>query len=487
MSVAAIVAATGHLHAQYATDALRFSQTTYGGTARFKALAGAQIGVGGDLSSLGANPAGLGLFTRSELSITPEFNSFNAKSVYLNGNNISSKDQLTLAHAGMVWNNPAYKRAGSDLNSGFLGYSAGIGYNRTNVFGNNTFFSGANFTSSIADYFAQLATTNYTTPKTLPSGTLERMAYDNYLIEYNNTTKKYSPETALNNDQSRSELRGGAQSELNFAFGANYSNKFYIGFGLALTNINYSSQTEYKEEGLNYVEKNDYKLSYRQNQLTKGSGINGRLGVIFKPAEMIRLGVTFETPSYYQISDSYTEALDTKYGKSTVDSSFTSTPQTYDFAYGLRTPAKLSGGASLFFGNRGFIAADIDYVNYANIIFTTKNNENAGVISSNNTAVTTNYKSAVNYRVGGEYKISSLMLRGGYAVQGSPYKNVNNPVTTYSGGIGYRASRYHVDLTYQNVSYNTEIKPYTLAAGKGPSAMVTNTRNNVFLTVGARF
>ena len=41
----AIVAITSTSYAQYASDALRFSQTNYGSTARFKALGNAQIGV----------------------------------------------------------------------------------------------------------------------------------------------------------------------------------------------------------------------------------------------------------------------------------------------------------------------------------------------------------------------------------------------------------------------------------------------------------
>jgi hypothetical protein len=81
-SLAVIVAATGELRAQYSEDALRFSRSQWGGTARFKAI-GAQTGVGGDLSSVGGNPAGIGFFTRSEISITPEFNGYNNSSSYL--------------------------------------------------------------------------------------------------------------------------------------------------------------------------------------------------------------------------------------------------------------------------------------------------------------------------------------------------------------------------------------------------------------------
>jgi hypothetical protein len=58
LSMVVIVTTIGELHAQYSADALRFSQTQSSSTARFKAI-GAQIGVGGDLSSIGSNPAGI--------------------------------------------------------------------------------------------------------------------------------------------------------------------------------------------------------------------------------------------------------------------------------------------------------------------------------------------------------------------------------------------------------------------------------------------
>ena len=94
MFLVAIVASISNTYAQYASDALRFSQTNYGSTSRFKGMGGAQIGVGGDMSSLGGNPAGLGLFTKSEFSFTPEFNQNNASADYLSQNTSTTKSQV---------------------------------------------------------------------------------------------------------------------------------------------------------------------------------------------------------------------------------------------------------------------------------------------------------------------------------------------------------------------------------------------------------
>ena len=490
LSVVAIVATTVELHAQYSADALRFSQTQSSSTARFKAI-GAQTGVGGDLSSIGSNPAGIGLFTKSEFSITPEFNSYNADALYLGKNTVGKKDQIGLAHAAVVWNSTVSKSKGAKLNEGWISYNYGIGYNRRKSFGDNILFSGTNTQTSIADYYAQLATTNYGAPNSLPTGSLERMAYDNYLIGYDKSNGQYFPETDVNNVQTKNDLRTGSQGEFNFTFGANYSNQFYIGASIGIANINYTSNSNYKEKGFNVTENNNYDMSFRQYQITKGSGINAKLGAIYRPIPTVRLGATIESPTWYTINDSYSEVLDTKYGKNKVDSQFLNKDETYDFVYNLRTPLKISGGIGLFINNQGFISADVDYVDYSTINFSkAPNYDDPDVILDNNREILNNYKSAINYRLGAEYKIEKLMLRAGYGVQGNPYKALDNDkfkISTYSAGIGYRINNIYVDMTYQQMVYNSDIKPYTLNPGNSPIASIKNTRNNIFLTIGRRF
>ena len=489
ISMAAIVVATGELHAQYSSDALRFSQTQYGSTARFKAI-GAQTGVGGDLSSVGSNPAGVGLFTRSEFSLTPEFNSYTADAEYLGVRTLGKKDQIGLAHAAVVWNSTVSKPKGANLDEGWLSFNFGLGYNRTNAFSNNINYSGTNKKNSVADYYSEQATDNYGAPNSLLAGTLEKMAYDNYLIGYD-SRGYYFPETDVNSKQTQNNIRTGSQSEINLTFGGNYSNKFYVGASIGLANINYNSNGEYKEDGFNVTENSDYDLSYRQTQNTKGSGVNAKIGAIFRPSPNVRLGATFQTPTWYTIDDSYGEVLDTKYAKP-VDGAtqYLNTKEIYNFTYKLRTPMKLSGGVGYFFDNQGFISADVDYVDYSTINFSPVDTDDNITISDNNLDIINNYKSAVNYRIGAEYKVQKIMIRAGYGVQGNPYKSLesaNFNINTYSGGLGYRVKNHYIDLSYQNVINNSDQKPYTLNDGSGPVASLKNTRNNIFITIGTRF
>jgi hypothetical protein len=495
--VVAIVAAASNTYAQYASDALRFSQTNYGSTARFKAMGNAQIGVGGDMTSLGGNPAGLGLFTKSEFSFTPEFNQTGANALYLGQNTDITKSQLNINQLGAVFYAPTYKQKGQNTKKGLISTVYGIGYNRNNDFSLETDFSGSNKRTSIADYFAQIAGNQV--PNTLAAGSLERMAYDNYLISYDNAVGDYFPETFADNTQAnlqrRNEVRTGSTSEFNFSAAANISNQIYIGGSIGLVNVSYNSDSQYEESGKareynsagNLTGNNiNYKLLYNQNQITKGSGINGRLGVIFRPVGNFRFGATIQTPTWLVIDDSFTESLD---NRGTVRG--TSDSKTYDFTYNLRTPMKGSLGASYIIGGQAIISADVDFVDYASTRFTSNagNGDNI-TISDNNKAVRNNFQSAMNYRFGAEYKINTVSLRAGYGVNGSPYKTDTDgffDTKMYSGGIGYRVNSYFVDLAYQRVDVNNSFSPYSLNNGNEPIADVKNTKNNVFLTFGLRF
>jgi len=487
--------ATSVSYAQYVNDALRFSQTHYGSTSRFKALGNAQIGVGGDISSLGGNPAGLGLFTRSEFSLTPEFNQSGVNSVYLNQQEKVNKSQLNLNQLGAVFFSPMYRRNGQDTRQGLVSMVYGIGFNRNNDFHMESGFRGTNNSTSIADYFAELA--GSTAPNNLSTGTPERIAYDNYLISYDDVARNYYPETfadnANGNVQQRSEWRNGGVSEFNFAAAANIGNQVYIGGSISLLNINYTSDIQYTESGKarEYINDNltgnniNYKLLFNQNQSTSGSGINGRIGVIFRASPDFRLGATLQTPSWFLIDDSYTEELD---NRGTIRGN--SGSKTYDFTYRLRTPLKASLGASYIIAGQALISADIDFVDYASTRLSSNDGNDMSVFTDNNASIRRNFTNAVNYRAGLEYKLNALSLRGGYALNASPYKSDNNGMfdtQVYSAGLGYRTNKYYVDLGYQHLENSYTYSPYTLNTGNEPVASLTQTKNNIFLTFGLRF
>jgi long-subunit fatty acid transport protein len=502
-SLAAIVAATGTTYAQsYAPDALRFSQTNFGSTARFKGMAGAQIGVGGDMGSITSNPAGLGLFTKSEFSLTPEFNNMTGSANFLNANTKSSKERLNLNNIGVVLYSPTYKAQGQSTEKGLISSVFGFGYARNNDFSADFSYAGTNPTNSIADAYAYEANRTGQDPTQLRTGSLARMAYDGYLIGYGpidpavpNGAQNYFPETDVNNTQRKSEMRSGSTSELTAAGAINISNQIYLGASVGLVNIRYLNDSEFNEGGFNVTENSNYSLSLRQSQETTGSGINGRLGVIFRPVSNFRVGATFQTPTWLLIEDNSSYTLDTRIATGTAAGNYVSDPEYSVFRYKLRTPLKGSLGASYVVAGKALLTADVDYTDYSSIQFSNDvNSSNPDRIRDENANVKANYKEAFNYRLGVEYKLDdAFSLRGGYGLNGSAIKGDDSgyfDTKIYSGGLGYRVNNYYFDVAYQRFQTNTELAPYELGTAENPLepvASIKTARNNVFLTFGVRF
>lgn len=439
--VVATVATTGSVYAQYSGDALRFSQTNYGSSARFKGMGNAQMAVGGDISSLGANPAGLGLFTRSEFVFTPEFNGTNMNADFLNNKTSTSRSQINLNQLGVVFHMPTYRAKGQDTQKGVVSAVIGLGYNRNNDYGLEANFSGTNNTSSVYNMFGD-----------------------------------YS--VAPNSTQSVNVARSGSVSEFNIAGALNISNQIYIGATLGLVSLKYDYSSMLDEDGI----ASNYYINYNQNQITEGSGVNAKLGVIFRPSPEFRIGANLQTPTWFNIDDSYTESS---------NDPNVLTSETYNFSYNLRTPLKGSLGASYIIGNRALISADVDFVDYSTIRFSSSDGGDVSTIVDNNNDVRSSFKSAVNYRVGGEVKVNDFIsLRAGYGLNGSAYKDdSDNHFKTqfFSGGVGYRNKNYYFDLAYQRVQTNSTFSPYLLPDYTEPVADVKNDKNNVFLTFGIRF
>jgi len=428
----------------YAGDALRFSQTNYGSSARFKGMGNAQIGVGGDISSLGGNPAGLGLFTRSEFVFTPEFNGTNIKADYLGNNTSSDKSQVNLSQLGVVFHMPSYRAKGQDTQKGIVSASVGLGYSRNNDYGLEANFSGTNNTSSVYNMF------------------YEEDAF------------------TLGNKQFGNVVRSGGVSEFNIAGAINISNEIYIGANLGLVSLNMDNDMSLNENGASNT--GTYAVDYFQNQTVRGSGVNARLGVIFRPISEFRIGVNLQTPTWFTIDESYSV--------SSTDRAILDV-ETYDYTYNLRTPLKGSLGASYVLGGRALLSADVDFVDYTSIRLSDTDGVGLAVINESNRDVKSFYKSAVNYRVGAEVKLTDLFsLRAGYGINGSAYKDdKDNDFQTqfYSGGLGYRNKNYYFDIAYQRVQTQSTFSPYLLDDFNEPVAEAKNNKNNMFLTFGIRF
>ncbi len=469
--------------AQYSQDAIRYSTFQTGSTSRIKAIGNAGTAVGGDLSSISGNPAGLGFFTKNELSITPEFDGSKVSASYLGQSNSASANSLNLSNAAVVFYSRLNTLRGQDKTAGWLSLNFGMGYSHTNNYGENIYAAGKNNSSSITDYYANLANS-----QGISDGTLQNWAYSHNLIDQYGTdaNPNYRSNTFTGTSQLNSITRTGGESEFDFSLGANYSNKLYLGVGLGLTDLRYNSINSFTETGVASVLENgaavnrNYNSTYSQIQNTKGSGFNARFGAIYKPIEVVRLGLTVTTPTWYSIDDSYNEALVT----SLSNNKNYQNAGSYPLSYNMRTPMKVAGGLAVFIQQFGFITGDVEYLDYSTTHISSNDDYDNSFDNSN---IKSLYHATFNSHVGAEARLTgALMLRGGYGVQGSPLKQGGKSTNTVSGGLGYRFGSYYVDVTYAYVTGSQLLIPYDAGIAT-PTASLSKTYNNAFLTLGYRY
>ncbi|MBQ5404587.1 MAG: hypothetical protein IIU11_09520, partial [Bacteroidales bacterium] len=122
--LASLTLLSSAVFAQDEYDAIRFSQTYQQGTARSTAMGGAFGALGGDISCLSSNPAGISIYKRGELTFTPQFVNVNSESTIDGYNNSDNKFSFKLANFGFVSANYNAEK------HGFKGWAWGIAYNR---------------------------------------------------------------------------------------------------------------------------------------------------------------------------------------------------------------------------------------------------------------------------------------------------------------------------------------------------------------------
>lgn len=493
---------SGISQAQYLNDGIRFSQSEIGGTARFKAMGGAQTALGGDLSSIAGNPAGLGFFNNSDASISFDYLNDNNKSTYFSTATDRQKNKLGLDQAGVLIHMPVHKRYGQDLQSGWLNFNFGISYNKTQNFNTDIDYQGMNNSSSYTDMLADQSAIN---------SVFDEWGYGSYLVDDNGQYFYPTTSETQSNSQQNLDFRKGSQYQTTFAFGANYGNQFYIGASVGIAGFHYEANRSFIELGsmknasdFNQIHPNsifldpnndaysfldeDYELAFSSRQVTDGSGVNATLGMIFLPHKMWRIGVSATTPTWYKVRDDYSMFLDSWIVDKTTDAelfSYASPEETYYDEYDLRTPYKLNAGVAALF-EQGLISADIEFVDYASM----RINQSGGtMVNEENTQdIKSLYKGALNFRLGGEYVFSpQLLARAGYNYQGSPYEAYESTRQIVSAGLGYRVNNVYVDLAYQNQLYKYENTPYESSVNPTQAASIDNTRNNVLLTLGVKF
>jgi hypothetical protein len=300
--------------------------------------------------------------------------------------------------------------------------------------------------------------------------------------------------------QSEVVKNSGSQSQWNFSYGANLSDKLYLGLGIGFASFKYKSETTYRETfkdpfpGANPPLSPMSEMVLQESLSLSGSGINATFGAIYRPMDQFQFGISIATPTKYQITDSYQANMNTTWNNFTYEPGTVLTNQSFGTDnltsnYNISTPWRFSGGATFFFQKKGLISADVEFLNYSGNKFspnTTDDNYDA-----DNDNIKTLYKSTVNFRIGGEYRLNKYRFRAGYNLMGDPYQQqqngINNSISSYSAGVGYRATNFYIDFATILSQYDQSYRPYTLQSAASPLVTLKNQATTFAITVGFPF
>jgi long-subunit fatty acid transport protein len=472
--------------AQSEVDALRYSQSTFGGTARYNAMSGAFGALGADFSTLSSNPAGIAMYRKSEVSFTPSIFNQTTTSTYNNKSASDSKFNFNVGNAGIVG---TFDLHPNEDQGGWISCSFGFGYNRMANFNNRISIEGPNTGgSSLVDIYLRNA-------NGVAVGDLnqygEGLAFNTYVIDSaSGPNHSYFSVVPTNLIQRKTIETMGSMGETVLSFGGNYDNKLYLGATVGFQHISYTENSTYTETAAEPDTLNGFKsFSLSQQINTRGTGINIKLGMMYHITDWMRIGAAFHSPTAFTMHDDYVYTMNSSY---TADSKYapndhTSTSPNGSFDYRLVTPPRAIGSLGFIIAKRGLIGIDYEFVDYTYA----RLSSSADVFFDANDQIRKKYTSTGNLRVGGEVRASEhFSLRGGFAMYGNPYKSgVNTDATrmSYSAGIGLREKNYFIDLAYVMTQYKEDYYLYDPTNIKLNAAHNNFSAYSIMATLGVKF
>ncbi|MDR1758456.1 MAG: hypothetical protein LBR51_05820 [Bacteroidales bacterium] len=472
-----LCAGIGILQSQNDVDAFRFSQIQQRlGTARFMGAGGAFGAIGADYSAILVNPGAIGVYKQDEISLTPlAISALNSYSQYMGETSRDQRVRYCLPQVGGVF---AFKTPEtSDMK--YIQFA--FGCNRIQDFNQSFRINGKSpLTSLQSEYLSAL---NGNTPDYWYSNNLSPFEanalflYDHYWLDTVPGTSMhqyFSYMDSVPTQQAGHVITKGNITEIDFSLGGNYNDKLFFGVSVGIPVLDYSAQISYSETDID----NELTIdSYAHDEWleVKGTGLNLKAGVIYRPVSFLRLGLSLHTPTYYlSLTDKSSRSVSLyRDADSPDENGFTeyhnnegSEEVVNLFKYRLTTPMRAIGSVGFLIAKRAFIDVDYEWADY-NTMFL---NSTSYQFSMENKNIDEKYRSTHTIRVGGEVFVSkSVVLRAGYNVTTSAFKKSVDNNSLYqqaSAGIGFRSKSFFFDLAYSFAwykdnywMYSTQLQP----------------------------
>lgn len=529
----AIAAVTAQAQSVY--DALLFSERNYEGTARSVAMGNAFTALGGDLGSIGINPAGSAVAKYSQISITPSLTiasntthgvppPTDGSLPYFEKQFKNTATHFAIPNLGMTFNWETGR------SSGLKNVSFGFIMNRVNSWNEDLYAAGPNHTTSFMGAMAVEATE----AGLLGSNLNMNNAYDydpwKYVVGYQSgmisTFGGYddqfvgASEVIFGNmgnteislggplDQSYGRRVRGSKNDYLINLGFNISDFIYLGANLGITSMYYSYDEYFKEKAIDpsdfeialdngqtmYFDSMKYKYSYS----TSTSGVYGKFGFIITPGFGLRIGAAIQTPTASTINENWQYKGETTYTDNGFNAAAES-PEGEDH-YKFREPWRANFGLAYTLGKLAVFSVDYELCNYSTMKFKRNGfDDGREYFIDLNDEIKGTFGTSSMLRAGIEIKpLDVLAVRAGYGVTTAPETLIEVPAAqNVSLGVGYVSKKsFFADLACR-YSFATDeyIMPYSDymydAAGNitdfAPEILNRKDNWKVLLTLGWRF
>ncbi len=490
--------------AQVSSDALLFSERIHPTTARAAAVGGALGALGGDMTTLNHNPAGLGIYRGSEFVITPGMQFTNIRSSFVSDSSrpqsVNNRVSFNFGGLGLV--------LAQELTGDWKFVNFGVSYSRIASFNRTHGFNGSSTGSRVIN-FTQEANASNALPDNLDP-LEEQLAWDAYFIDNPGGGTDYVGSVVDSNlsiiQKSQLVRQSGGVNELAISMAGNYLNKLYIGGTVGIGFLRFRDLRQYQE--IEPTDNMSFKsMNFNEDREVKGVGVNFKFGLIYRASKKLRLGLNIHSPTIYSLTETLNNSIS---GAVVWNDSLRSIANdnpllspTAEYQHNMLTPWQFSASIGHLLGDKtskvkGYIGLDADYLNYGRSSFALKALDlNATpadqfYIDNVNQAIRANYRGVARVRFGAELALSSLRLRAGYRFQSSPYTSAVQGVSDLrhdiSGGIGIRQKYFFFDLSYVNTLLDFEYAPYFATSENNNPRTVNELGMGLFLlTFGLRF
>ncbi len=389
--------------AQGVDDANLFSQTYYQGTAKALGMGNAMGAVGGDMTAVCINPAGMGIYRSRELTISCNFLDNYSTSTYYGDKKNGNIFRFSIPNLGFV-----FTKERSNYKA--LRYTQfGVGLTRTNDFNMRTNAMGINPTSSKVDnYLARM------------DGYSEDDLRDVFPYDINpaycvGLIDGYNSPVPQGNIWQGQECDFKGRSESwTFAGSANFFDKLFIGISVDLAHTKRFGTKVFKESRVEGTETDFNQWSFTEDLSSTGWGGNAKVGFIYHATPWFRFGAAFHSPTLYAFSEKWQTTTEAEINNMEPQKSLS--PQA-NYEYTFISPLKCVGSLAFVVGQQGMVSLDAEYMNYGMARFRANDFD----YTPTNESIKESLGHTLNFRLGTEWYVGSTYLRFGTAYYGSPF------------------------------------------------------------------